>query len=266
MLSYPHIDPVLMHLGPLAIRWYSLAYMAGILLGWWLITREIARKPLANLSPKALDDMVAWAVVGIILGGRLGYVLFYKPAYYFEHPAQIVHVWEGGMSFHGGLIGTILAFYVFARKHNIRFFALMDLLAVAAPIGLFFGRLANFINGELYGRVTDAYVGMVFPTGGELPRHPSQLYEAALEGAVLFFVLLFLLKKTRARERTGALSGVFLIGYSFARIACEHFREPDAFLGFIYAGATMGQLLSLPMLALGMYLLFRSRNETRITH
>lgn len=265
MLPYPNIDPVLIHIGPLAIRWYSLAYMAGILLGWWVIAREIAVRPLENLTKKALDDIVVWAVIGIITGGRLGYVLFYKPGYYFENPLQILYVWQGGMSFHGGLIGTILAFYLFARKYNIRFLALMDLLAVAAPIGLFFGRLANFVNGELYGRVTDAYVGMIFPGTSE-PRHPSQLYEATLEGLVLFFVLLFLLKKTNLRNRVGALSGIFLIGYGLARIICEHFREPDSFLGFIYAGATMGQLLCLPMLALGGYVLFRSRNDSRITY
>ena len=258
MLQYPQIDPAIVHIGAFGVRWYSLAYMAGILLGWWLIVRENARKPLPNLSKTALDDMVMWAVGGIILGGRFGYALFYKPEHYLQHPLEILRVWEGGMSFHGGLLGTIIAFFLFCRKYKIKFLALADLLACAAPIGLFFGRIANFINGELYGRVTDASVGMIFPTGGDLPRHTSQLYEATLEGAVLFAIMLFLLNKTNLREHTGKLSGIFLIGYSLARIICEYFREPDAFLGFLYAGTTMGQILSLPMLAVGLWLVLGS--------
>jgi phosphatidylglycerol:prolipoprotein diacylglycerol transferase len=259
MLSFPSIDPVALQLGPLAIRWYSLAYIAGILLGWWLILAEHKKRPLANLTRKAIDDMVMYAVLGIILGGRLGYTLFYKPGYYLEHPLQILHVWEGGMSFHGGLAGFIIAFYLFARRHNISFLGLMDLMAVAAPIGLFFGRVANFINGELYGRVTDSPLGMIFPGGGSLPRHPSQLYEAALEGIVLFLLLLILLKTTRLREKTGMLSGIFMSGYGIARIVCEYFREPDAFLGYLMPGITMGQLLSLPVLLIGVYLIARKK-------
>lgn len=256
MLTFPNIDPVAIHI-ELDIRWYSLAYMAGILGGWWLIARETAKRPLQNLTKPALDDMVLWAVLGIILGGRLGYVLFYKPDYYLSNPMEILRVWQGGMSFHGGLIGTITAFFLFCRKYKISFLALTDLLACVAPIGLFFGRIANFINGELFGRVTDAGVGMVFPTGGDFPRHPSQLYEATLEGAVLFVIMLFLLKKNSLRARTGKLSGIFLILYGTFRIISEFFREPDEFLGFLFAGATMGQLLSLPMLAVGAYLFLR---------
>ena len=258
MLTFPALNPIALQLGPLVIRWYSLAYMGGILLGWWIIAREHAKRPLANLTKAAFDDMVVWAVVGIILGGRLGYVLFYKPDFYLTHPAQILHVWEGGMSFHGGFAGFVLAFWLFCRKHRIRFLSLMDLMACVAPIGIGLGRLANFVNGELWGRVTDAPWGMVFPTGGELPRHPSQLYEATLEGLVLFIVMMALLKTTHLRSRTGYLSGLFCIGYAIARIACEFFREPDAFLGFLVAGATMGQLLSLPILAIGIYLIFSS--------
>lgn len=258
-MPFPDIDPVALQIGPLAIRWYALAYIGGILLGWWLVARELQRKPIANLSKKALDDMVMWAVFGIILGGRLGFVLFYKPGFYLDHPAQILKVWEGGMSFHGGMIGFILAFYWFCRKYRVAFFRLMDVLAVAAPIGLFFGRIANFINGELYGRATDAPWGVVFPAGGDLPRHPSQLYEAGMEGLLLFAVLLFLLKATGARDKPGLLSGIFLIGYGLSRIAAEFFREPDDYLGFLMGGATMGQLLSLPMLALGLYLALRRR-------
>lgn len=259
MLVFPDIDPVAIHIGNFGVRWYSLAYMAGILLGWWLIARENAVRPLKNLSKSALDDMVVWAVAGIILGGRLGYVLFYKPDYYLHNPLEILRLWEGGMSFHGGLLGTITAFYLFCRKHKVRFLGLTDLLACAAPIGLFFGRIANFINGELFGRVTDSPFGMVFPYGGELPRHPSQLYEAGFEGLLLFIVMFTLLKKTGLRESEGRLSGIFLIGYSLARIICEHFREPDVFLGFLYAGTTMGQLLSLPMLIIGLYLALRKK-------
>ncbi len=259
MIPFPNIDPVAIHLGKLGVRWYSLAYMAGILLGWWVIARENKRRPLENLTKQALDDIVVWAVLGIVLGGRLGYVFFYKPEYYLHNPLEIFKVWEGGMSFHGGLIGTITAFYLFCRKYKIRFLSLMDLLSCAAPIGLFFGRIANFINGELFGRVTDAQIGMIFPNGGELPRHPSQLYEAGLEGLLLFIIMMLLLKKTDLRAKPGYLSGLFLILYGLARIVCEYFREPDAFLGFLYAGTTMGQLLSLPMIIIGLYLALRKK-------
>lgn len=266
MLTYPSIDPIAIHIGSVAIRWYSLAYVGGILLGWWIIAREHAARPLHNLSKKALDDTIVWAVIGIILGGRLGYVFFYKPDYYLSNLSQILHVWEGGMSFHGGLVGFILAFYLFARRHRLSFLSLMDLMACVAPIGIGLGRLANFINGELWGRITDAPWGMVFPHAGDLPRHPSQLYEAALEGAVLFAVMMWLLKRTRLRDAPGKLSGAFMLGYGLARMVCEHFREPDAFLGFIAASITMGQLLSLPMLAMGMYLLLRKSNVSQNTH
>ncbi|MEZ5691728.1 MAG: prolipoprotein diacylglyceryl transferase [Rickettsiales bacterium] len=255
-MRFPDIDPVAISIGSFVIRWYSLAYLGGILLGWWLVISEHKKRPLKNLTKAAIDDMVVWAALGIILGGRLGYVFFYKPDYYLTNIPEIFYVWKGGMSFHGGLIGVIFSFYLFCRKYKINFLSLADLLACAAPIGLFFGRLANFANGELFGRVTDSPLGMVFPRGGELPRHPSQLYEASLEGFVLFFILLFLLKKTNMREKTGYLSGVFLILYSFARIFCEFFREPDAFIGFLYNGATMGQLLSVPMILVGLYLIF----------
>jgi phosphatidylglycerol---prolipoprotein diacylglyceryl transferase len=261
MIPFPQIDPIALQLGPLAVRWYSLAYVAGILLGWWLILREHAQRPLPGLTPKAIDNMVIAAVLGIMLGGRLGFVLFYKPDYFLAHPGEIFHIWEGGMSFHGGFLGFIIAFYLFCRKYNIGYLALMDLMAVAAPIGLFCGRIANFINGELYGRVTDVPWGMVFPHGGELPRHPSQLYEAGLEGVALFTVLLLLLKFTRVRQKTGMLCGIFLAGYALSRITVEFFREPDAYLGFLAGGVTMGQLLSLPMLLLGLYLIWRTKKQ-----
>jgi phosphatidylglycerol---prolipoprotein diacylglyceryl transferase len=261
MIPFPNINPVALQLGPLAIRWYSLAYVTGILLGWWLIVKEHARRPLAGLTPKALDDTVVWAVAGIILGGRLGFVLFYKPDYYLSHPGEILRLWEGGMSFHGGLIGFITAFYLFSRKHHVSFLSLMDLMACVAPIGLFCGRIANFINGELYGRISDVPWAMVFPHGGDLPRHPSQLYEAGMEGILLFTLLFALLKCTRARQYPGMLSGIFLMGYACSRITVEHFREPDTYLGFFAGGITMGQILSLPMFLLGVYLVIRSRKK-----
>jgi phosphatidylglycerol---prolipoprotein diacylglyceryl transferase len=267
-LPYPDIDPVAFAIGPLpyigitlAIRWYSLAYISGILLGWWYVAREHARRPVPNLTKQALDDMILWAVIGVVAGGRLGYVLFYKPDYYLMHPASILHVWEGGMSFHGGLIGVILAFILFARKYRIRFLQLIDIIACATPIGLFFGRLANFANGELYGRVTDAPVGMVFPGGGPWPRHPSQLYEAVMEGLILFIVLFIALKYTKMRDKPGMLGGLFIAGYGLARIIAECFREPDSFLGFFFGFTTMGQLLCLPMIAGGLYLICRKNPD-----
>ncbi|MDX1974792.1 MAG: prolipoprotein diacylglyceryl transferase [Rickettsiales bacterium] len=261
MLTYPSIDPIVIQLGPLAIRWYSLAYIAGILLGWWVVMREHARKPIQGLTAKTLDDMVMWAVIGIILGGRLGYVLFYKPDYYLDHPEEILALWHGGMSFHGGFAGVILVFFWFCRKHQIRFLELMDVFAAAAPIGLFFGRVANFINGELYGRTTDMPWGMIFPHGGLLPRHPSQLYEAGLEGIVLFAITFGLMKFTRARDKIGLLSGVFLLGYGLSRVIVECVREPDDFLGFFWGSITMGQILCLPMLLGGLYLITRRSRQ-----
>lgn len=261
MLTYPSIDPVALQLGPLAIRWYSLAYVGGILLGWYYVKWLHKRLPIPGLTPKVLDDLVLWAVLGIVGGGRLGYVLFYKPAYYFAHPLEILQVWEGGMSFHGGLLGTLVAMYALCRKHRIPFLRMMDAVAAATPIGLCFGRLANFVNGELFGRVTDAPVGMLFPRGGPLPRHPSQLYEAALEGVALFIILFLLVRFTRARTRPGFVGGVFLAGYGLARATVECFREPDAYLGYLFGAITMGQLLCVPMLALGGGLILRARRD-----
>lgn len=263
-LPFPAIDPVALHIGPLpvlgelAIRWYSLAYIAGILLGWAYLAREHKRRPIPNLSRNALDDMVTWAVIGIVGGGRLGYVLFYRPAYFLEHPGEILRLWQGGMSFHGGMLGTIAAFTLFAYRHHIRFFHLIDVIAPAATIGLLFGRIANFINGELWGRVTDVPWAVMFPGGGGLPRHPSQLYEGAMEGIVLFAILTYMMKMTNARDKPGLLGGAFITGYAIARLIAECFREPDDFLGFFLGAVTMGQLLSLPMLAYGLYLLFRN--------
>ena len=253
-LAFPQIDPIAIEIGPLAIRWYALAYIAGLLLGW-RYALHLAARPPAVLTREALDDFVVWVTLGIILGGRLGYVFFYKPGYYLSHPLEALSVWQGGMSFHGGLVGVLLAIYLFARQRSIPVLALGDIVASVVPIGLFFGRVANFINGELYGRPSDVAWAMVFPGGGPWSRHPSQLYEAVLEGIVLFLVLAWLNQRTSWRTQPGRVGGVFLVGYAVARIVSELFRAPDAHLGFLLAGPTLGQLLSLPMLAIGLYLI-----------
>lgn len=260
VLPFPAIDPVLIEIGPFAIRWYALAYIAGILLGWRLV-RRLVRQPGWEITPEAVDDLLFHVTLGIILGGRLGYVLFYHPGYYLTHPLEILAVWQGGMSFHGGLLGVLVATAVFARQRRLSYLEITDALAVVTPIGLFFGRLANFINGELWGRPSDVPWAMVFPHGGPVPRHPSQLYEAALEGVLLFVLMLWLARRPYRPEARGTLSGAFLIGYALARIVAELFREPDAHLGFLAGGITMGQLLSLPMLAVGIGLLVRGRRR-----
>jgi len=260
VIPFPAIDPVLIEIGPLAIRWYGLAYVAGLVLGWRYMRRLVGGPP--PVTPiRDVDDFLVWATLGVVLGGRLGYVLFYQPAYYLAHPLAILEVWSGGMSFHGGLLGVLVAGLLFVRRRNIPILAFGDAIACAAPIGLFFGRLANFINGELFGRITDVPWAMVFPHGGPLPRHPSQLYEAALEGAVLFVVLHLLWRRQSVRRRRGLLTGVFLVGYALARAAAELFREPDAHLGLLLGGTTMGQWLSLPMLLAGLYLILRARRN-----
>jgi len=255
-IPYPAIDPVAVKIGPLAIRWYGLAYIVGLLLGWrytvWLAGQPRFNPAGSRPNAKDLDDFLFWAMAGVLLGGRLGIVLFYKPSEYFADPISIFKIWEGGMSFHGGLLGVILAMILFARHIRIPFFCLADVVACATPIGLFFGRLANFVNGELWGRITDVPWAMVFPGAGPDPRHPSQLYEAGSEGLILFAVLATLAQIAAVRTRTGLLSGLFLIGYAVARSTCELFREPDSYLGFIIGGISMGQILSFPMLLAGI--------------
>ena len=260
-LPFPKIDPVIVHLGPLAIRWYSLAYIAGIVGGWFYV-KWLNVKLARGITEKAIEDLVFYIIIGVVLGGRLGYVFIYQPDHYFEHPAEIFMLWRGGMSFHGGLLGVISATIYVCRKHKINFFNLMDLIACATPIGLFFGRLANFVNGELFGRVTGVPWGMVFPNGGDLPRHPSQLYEATLEGLLLFIILFISARYTRLANKVGALSGIFMLGYAIARETCEHFREPDEQLGYFFSFITMGQILSLPMILIGLYLIFRKQTAS----
>ncbi|CAA7612279.1 Prolipoprotein diacylglyceryl transferase [Candidatus Terasakiella magnetica] len=254
-LAYPQIDPIAVQLGPFAIRWYALAYITGLMLGWRVVKFLSARPPFA-MTEAEVDDFLVWATLGVVLGGRLGYVIFYKPLHYLQNPLEIPMVWQGGMSFHGGALGVIFAIILFSRMRGRNLFQVGDVICCVVPIGLFFGRLANFVNGELFGRIAPDFAwAMVFPHGGPLPRHPSQLYEAGLEGAVLFGVMMLLWKVTDIRHRAGALSGVFLAGYGIARIISEFFRQPDAHLGFLWGGATMGQLLSLPQVAVGLILL-----------
>lgn len=259
-LTFPEIDPVLIQIGPIAIRWYALAYIAGLFIGWRYCVRLGERYSPAKFAPAFFDDLLLWATLGVVLGGRIGYVLFYKPIYFLTDPIQILKVWEGGMSFHGGMLGVALAIVLFSRHRKLKILAVGDVVAAAAPIGLFFGRLANFINGELFGRATDVPWGMVFPHGGPEPRHPSQLYEALLEGLVLF-VLLYVLVRFGAMRHRGSIFGTFLVGYGISRFLVEFVREPDAHLGVLFQFVTMGQLLSLPMILFGGFLILWSRRS-----
>jgi phosphatidylglycerol:prolipoprotein diacylglycerol transferase len=254
-LPFPAFDPVLIRIGPLAVRWYALAYIAGILLGW-VYARAIIRSEQpwggpAPMTPGDYDDFILWVTLGIIVGGRLGYVLFYNPAYFAANPGEIVQLWKGGMSFHGGFLGCVAAVVLFALYRGIPILSLGDVTCAAGPIGLFFGRVANFINGELWGRTTDVPWGVVFPGGGPIARHPSQLYEAFLEGIVLFAALALMIR-AGALKRPGLIIGAFAAGYAIARLLCELVREPDPQLGYFWGGLTMGMLLSLPLLLAGL--------------
>jgi len=259
-IAYPKINPVIFEIGPFALRWYAVAYIAGLVLGW-LYMRRLAAGPPELMGRQQADDVLMWVTLGVVLGGRLGYVLFYKPGYYIDHVVDALRIWEGGMSFHGGLLGVVVAIVLFARHGKIRVLTVADLIACAVPIGLFLGRIANFINGELWGRVSDVPWAMVFPhpLAGPLPRHPSQLYEATLEGVVLFVVLGAVFRYTDARRRPGLLTGIFCAGYALSRITVEFFREPDQHLGYLAGGATMGQVLSIPLLLFGIWLIARAR-------
>lgn len=254
MWAYPEIDPVAFSIGPLVIRWYALAYLAGFLIGWRYCMHIAGFDEGKRPNAKDIDDFLPWAIVGVILGGRLGYVLFYQADYYFANPGEIYKLWHGGMSFHGGTLGVIASMILYSWRQKISLLRLADFVAACAPIGLFFGRLANFINGELYGRVTQSSWGMVFPHAGEEPRHPSQLYEAFLEGLVLFILLAVAVRIKAVRDRQGMVAGLFLIGYGVFRSVVELFREPDAYLGLFWGSISMGQILSLPMALAGVAL------------
>ncbi|MBL6665027.1 MAG: prolipoprotein diacylglyceryl transferase [Rickettsiales bacterium] len=261
-MNVPNFDPVALSLGPLQIRWYSLAYIAGILFVMFWLKKENNREEF--LSKKAYDDWVMWAVGSVLIGGRLGYVLFYNFSYFLHHPLEIFAFWNGGMSFHGGLLGCILGSYLFCKKYDVNFLRFGDVMCTSAPIALMFGRLANFVNLELYGRITHSDFGFIFPGGGDLPRHPSQLYEALFEGLILFLLLYCLSKTKKAREQKGFLSGVFLIGYGMFRFLIENFRQPDEHIGFIFSEVTTGQLLSLPLIFAGVILVFGVKNLKKI--
>lgn len=258
VIPYPVINPILISVGPLAVRWYALAYIVGIIAGWFYARAIIVSERLwggkAPFTVLDFDDFVIWITLGIILGGRTGYVLFYNFPHFAAHPIEILQLWNGGMSFHGGVIGCAVAIIAFALRRRIPMLSLADVTCAVAPIGLFLGRLANFINGELWGRPTDVPWAMVFPNGGPIPRHPSQLYEAALEGVVLF-ILLALVVRAGGLKRRGLVAGVFTLGYGVARITGELFREPDIQLGFLWGGLTMGMLLCVPLMLAGIALL-----------
>ena len=256
------LDPILFEIGPFALRWYSLAYIGGIIVAWWYILRML-KAPGAPAAARHIDSFVTWITIGIILGGRFGYVLFYEPAKYLANPIDALKLWEGGMSFHGGLIGVMVAMWGFTRTNKLNFLRFADYVAVTIPFGLGFGRLANFINGELWGRVTTAPWGVVFPTGGPYPRHPSQLYEALLEGLVLFAILWWMFWKTDARYQPGKLMGAFALGYGAFRFFVEFFRESDAQLVEFAArtGLHMGQWLSLPLIVGGAYFIATAKRR-----
>jgi phosphatidylglycerol:prolipoprotein diacylglycerol transferase len=256
------LDPVALQLGPLALRWYSLAYIVGILAAWFLLLRMVKR-PGSPMRGTQVDDLISWCTLGVILGGRLGYVIFYNPAHYLANPLDALKLWEGGMSFHGGLAGVIIAILLYARSKGLDALRILDYVATVTPIGLFLGRLANFVNGELWGRPTNGSWGIIFPDAGPEPRHPSQLYEAALEGVLLLAILSALFWLTDARRKPGLLGGIFILGYGLSRFSIEFFREPDHQLGVLSFGLTMGQTLSLPLIAFGLWLLATlGRRET----
>ncbi len=253
------LDPVALDLGFFQIKWYSLAYIGGIMLGWWYLLKLIAQ-PGAPLARRHADDMIFYATLGIILGGRAAYVLFYKPEI-LAHPLDVFKLWEGGMSFHGGVIGVSLGIIWLARKHKLDWLRIHDYVACCVPFGLFFGRLANFVNGELWGRATDLPWAVVFPRAGDVARHPSQLYEAGLEGILLFIILYMMFWKTQARYQPGKLVGTFLAVYGTSRFLVELVREPDAGLEHLWWGLSMGQTLSVPMIVGGIYLIATAKRR-----
>jgi phosphatidylglycerol---prolipoprotein diacylglyceryl transferase len=264
-LPFPDIDPVLLSVGPLAIHWYGLGYVVGILFSWWYARRLVSDTRLwgpggPRITAVDIDDFLVWAAVGVVAGGRIGYVLFYDLARYIQEPFGILAVWQGGMSFHGGLTGVVVAMILFARSRGLPVFSLFDVIAATAPVGIGLVRVANFVNSELWGRTTDVPWAFVFPNGGPEPRHPSQLYEAALEGLVLFVVLRVLTHSALRLRTPGFVGGAFIAGYGLSRIVVEFFREPDAHIGYLAGGwLTMGMVLSLPMVVIGAWAMVRAR-------
>ncbi len=262
LIAYPVIDPVLVHLGPLPIRWYALGYIGALVFGWLgarlLVSREGLWGGRAHATLLSIDDLVVYMAAGIILGGRIGYILFYNLPFYLDHPLETLVVWKGGMAFHGGLLGATLAMALFARRRGLPLLAVSDMVSPVVPVGIVLVRLANFIKPELWGRPTDVPWAMIFPGSDEQPRHPSQLYEAGLEGVALL-VILTLVVRAGGLKREGLVTGLFCVGYGVARITCEFFREPDPQLGFLFAHATMGMALSTPLVLFGLWLILRAR-------
>jgi phosphatidylglycerol:prolipoprotein diacylglycerol transferase len=261
MLEFPNINPVAIDLGIIQIRWYAISYIAGILFSWSLILNIIKFKNL-KIDNKVISELISNSMIGIIIGGRLGYVIFYNPDYYLNNLLEIFKLWNGGMSFHGGFIGVVIAVIYSSKISKTAILILADLIAIVAPIGIFFGRLANFINGELYGRITNHSFGMIFPNAGNSPRHPSQLYEAFFEGFLLFIIMLLFIKFTNILNKKGLITALFLSCYGSFRFIIEFFREPDANIGLLYFNFSMGQLLSLPMIIVGLYfIIFIARKK-----
>ena len=266
-IAFPAIDPVAFSLGPFAVRWYALAYVAAFLFASWYMKRLVTTPALwrgvrPTATPLQIDGMFVWMAIGVIAGGRLGYVLFYNPLFYFSHPLEIVKTWDGGMSFHGGFLGVVIAAWAYGRRIGSGLDRMLDLGAASVPVGLGLGRLANFVNGELYGRSSDLPWAMVFPTDpSQVARHPSQLYEAGLEGLALFLAVRLATHRGGALAYGGRASGVFALGYGLSRIAVEFFREPDQQIGYFAGFITMGMILSLPLVAVGLWLLWRSQRK-----
>ena len=252
MFQFPNINPIAVDFGLIKISWYALSYIVSILLSWYLILKIVKIKNF-QINNKIISDLISNCMIGVILGGRLGYIIFYNPEYYFNNLIEIFKIWNGGMSFHGGLTGVIFAIIYSSKTSKIPIMIFSDLISIVAPIGLFFGRIANFINGELFGKVTSHNFGIIFPNGGKLPRHPSQLYEAFFEGLVLFFIMIFLMNKSKFFQKQGFLTASFVFFYGTFRFLIEYFREPDKHLGLFYFDFSMGQILSLPMIVLGFY-------------
>jgi phosphatidylglycerol:prolipoprotein diacylglycerol transferase len=257
-----NLNPVLINFGFFEIRWYSLAYILGILIGWW-VAKKIILSKIENrtvvFDVKIFDDLISYIIISIILGGRLGYIVFYNFSYYLNNPLDIFKIWQGGMSFHGALIGIILGTYLFTKKTKINLFFFLDIIASVAPIGIFFGRIANFINGELYGKPSKVFWSVIFPEVDKIPRHPSQLYEALLEGVILLIILISVVYKKETK--TGTVSALFMIFYGFFRIIAEQFREPDIQVGYLFDLFTMGSILSFSMILIGLFIFKKATNN-----
>ena len=263
MFDFPSINPIAIDIGIIKIRWYAISYICGILLSWFLILKIIKIKKI-KLSNKSVSDLVSNCMIGIIVGGRLGYVIFYNPEYYINNLSEIFKIWNGGMSFHGGFIGVIIAVIYTSKSNKTPIMLFSDLISTVSPIGIFFGRIANFINGELYGKVTNHKFGIIFPKGGSSPRHPSQIYEAFFEGFILFIILWLLMNKSNFFDKKGLMTAIFIFLYGVFRFLIEFFREPDLHIGYLYFNLSMGQLLSLPMIIIGLYLINKFYKNSKI--